>query len=66
MVTELTGTVPVSWQITDLRGKVVMERDFGQRSGNFAQDVNLDEAEGIYFLRFKAGNQIWTEKIIVE
>lgn len=66
VMTELTGTVPVSWQITDLQGRVVMERDFGSQSGNFVEDVEMDYARGVYFLKFRAGDKVQTEKIVVE
>lgn len=66
ILTELTGTAPVSWQIVDLQGRVVMERDYGQQSGNFTEDVKLEQAQGVYFLRFTAGDKVSTEKIIVE
>jgi len=66
VVTELTGTDKVSWQITDLQGRIVDERNYGQQSGNFTTDIALDQAKGVYFLRFQVGNKVQTEKILVE
>ncbi len=66
VMTELTGTVPVSWQITDLQGRIVAERDFGSQSGSFTEDVELEYTKGVYFLKFTAGDKVQTEKIVVE
>ncbi len=66
VMTELTGTVPVAWQITDLQGRVIKERDFGSRSGGFSEEIELEIVSGIYFLKFTAGDKTQIEKIVVE
>lgn len=66
IVTELTGTVPVNVQITDLRGQKVYEKNYGESSGTFEEEVELNEAKGVYFVRFEAGGEVSVEKLIVE
>lgn len=66
VVTELPGTVPVNLQITDIRGKVVYERDYGDSSGAFEEEIQLDQAQGVYFIRFEAGNEVAVEKLVIE
>lgn len=66
VVTELSGSDVVSWQIVDLQGRIVEAREYGEQSGNFSADIALDQAKGVYFLRFQVGEKMQTEKIIVE
>lgn len=67
MQTQLVGTDEVQVEITDLNGKQVLVRNYGQMSGSFQEEIRLDEnSKGIYFVKFQAGENSVIKKIVVQ
>jgi hypothetical protein len=65
--TTLTGSAPVSVQITDVHGKLVFERSYGQVAGNFSEEITLDDkSKGIYFVKLNVGGETQVKKMIVQ
>lgn len=65
--TTVPGDQPASVEIVNMHGQTVFVRDYGMETGTFLEDITLDaHATGIYFVRFKVGEQIRTEKLVVE
>ena len=65
--TTVPGSMPASIEIVNMHGQSVFFRDYGVDSGTFEEDVQLDaHATGVYFVRFKVGDQLRTEKLVIE
>ncbi len=57
---------PLSLQITDMQGKEVFRKKFMPKDGTLTEELELPASlYGTYILRFKQGNEIWQEKIII-
>ncbi len=63
---DLTGTVPVQVEITDLQGKIIYRKDFGVRSGRFEEPFEIDQPSGIYLIRLQTDGQTAVKKFVIE
>ncbi|WP_191906990.1 T9SS type A sorting domain-containing protein [Adhaeribacter soli] len=52
--------------ITDIAGKVVMQKQVKASNGTISEAVELKAAKGIYLLQIKADQQVITRKVVVE
>lgn len=60
------GLEKIEVDIYDLRGVLILEKNNQQANGDFIT-INLQELKsGIYFLKLKDGERLFTQKIIVE
>ncbi|MEO8149450.1 MAG: T9SS type A sorting domain-containing protein [Bacteroidia bacterium] len=57
--------VNLRFQIINLLGEIVFEKDFENMSGKFAHQINLRQPKGIYFLKVMCDEKIFTQKIIL-
>lgn len=64
--TTLVGTAPVTVTIADLHGKNVFARDFGQTAGQFSEEITLDVAKGVYFVKLAIGDQVAVRKLVLQ
>lgn len=64
---ELQQPEVVTMVITDVTGKVVAERNYGEMTGNNLLPINTTEfAKGIYMVEVRTGNTVTTSKLIVQ
>ena len=67
IATTVPGSQAATIEIVNMHGQTVFLRDYGVQGGTFQEDVTLDaHATGVYFVRFKVGDQIRTEKLVIE
>ena len=52
--------------ITDLAGKVVMQKQVKTNSGTISEAIVLKAAKGIYLLQIKADQQVITRRVVIE
>ncbi|MCI4670639.1 MAG: right-handed parallel beta-helix repeat-containing protein [Bacteroidia bacterium] len=63
----LTELKDVKVEITDIRGKVVFFKEYGQTIGKFQDAIKLeDAASGMYFMNLRFNGQNMTRKVRVE
>ena len=61
------GTVASGVEIVNLHGQVVYARDYGVAAGRFTENIALgNAAAGVYFVRFRVGEQVHVEKMVIE
>lgn len=59
------GRVEIS--MVDLRGKIIASYDFGERSGEFLEELDLSRvAKGVYFLRVRQGTKTAVHRLVKE
>ena len=64
---ELQQPEVVTMVITDVTGKVVAERNYGEMSGANLLPINTTEfAKGMYMVEVRTGNTVTTSKLIVQ
>lgn len=63
----LAGSVPVTFTVTDLSGKVIMSENYGkQATGGHSIDLNSNQfASGVYYYTLTAGASTSTRKMVV-
>jgi GEVED domain/PKD domain/Secretion system C-terminal sorting domain len=66
LMATLTGSAPVAVRIEDIHGKTVYLHDFGQMAGNFMQEISLDAAKGVYFVKMDVGGQLYVRKLVLQ
>ena len=65
---EGTGTgSQISYSLTDITGKVVMEKTFGVNSGNYRETVNVNAlANGVYNVTVRDGDKAGTKQLVIK
>ena len=63
----IAGSVPVTFTVTDLAGKVVMSENYGkQTTGGHSINLNSNQfASGVYYYTLTAGASTSTRKMVV-
>jgi hypothetical protein len=66
---ELNAEKQTNIQITilDFVGKVVFDENYSFGQGQEIRNINLyDLNNGLYFIRFRSGDTIYTEKLVID
>ncbi len=56
----------VAFELTDVRGALVWSSESGTVEGAFSQNVQLNQPEGMYFLKILAGEHETVRKVIIK
>ena len=66
---ELNTEKQTNIQITilDFVGKVVFDKNYSFGQGMETKNINLyDLNNGLYFIRFRSGDEVYTEKLVID
>lgn len=59
----LNAPAPIEWHLTDLQGRCVSERTY-PKSGKLEDHIALPDGGKVFFLKVKAGKEVFTRKIV--
>lgn len=61
----LPGSLQI--EVFDLRGKVLLRQEYGEQSGDFLEEIDLNGlAQGVYFFKITHGVQTVTQRLVKE